>query len=219
MRFHRVSFGYSPDRPVIQDFSTDIGPGRPTLIIGNSGCGKSTLAKLASGLYMPDNGHIVANDSDLAEHEARSVRQTIAYLPQEADLFSGSIRDNLLMAKPDATDMEIARALAGSASTFVADLPNGIHTEVGEAGGHLSGGQRQRIALARALLQDPKALILDEPTSSLDPGSAHLIIKTLKMLAKDKTLVVISHDPKLFDKDPVGVIDLNPPRTQSGGRK
>lgn len=217
LRFNGVSFGYSADHPVIQDLSAIIKPGHPTLIIGNSGCGKSTLAKLASGLYAPDNGQIDANGDNLSDRDARSIRQAIAYLPQEAALFSGSIRDNLLMAKPNATDIEIERALADSASTaFVASLPNGIHTDVGEAGGHLSGGQRQRIALARALLHDPSALVLDEPTSSLDEGSVDLIVATLRRLAKEKTLIVITHNRNLFGKDTINLIDLNHPERYRG---
>lgn len=206
-----LSFGYVPDHAVIRDLTVDIGPHRPTIIVGDSGCGKSTLAKLISGLYTPDRGCIEANGHNLADCDPRSVRRAIAYLPQEPALFSGSVLDNMLLAKPGATDKEINRALADSASElFVAQLPNGIHTDVGERGGFLSGGQRQRIALARSLLIGPAALILDEPTSALDAQSAAIVVETLTRLARKKTLIVISHNSGLLGKD-ANVIDLGDP--------
>ncbi|WP_132537218.1 peptidase domain-containing ABC transporter [Rhizobium sp. PP-F2F-G48] len=178
-----VSFSYVPDEAVISDLCIDIDPAVPTLIIGDSGCGKSTLAKLMSGLYEPEKGRVEANGQDLADCNPHSVRRAIAYLPQEPVLFSGSILDNLLLAKPEATQSEISSALTDSASDrVIAQLAEGIHTEVGERGSQLSGGQRQRIALARALLSDPQALILDEPTSALDAHATDQIVKTLKRL-------------------------------------
>lgn len=206
-----LSFGYAPDQPVIQGMSVDIRPDRPTLIVGDSGCGKSTFAKLLSGLYVPERGYIEANGRRLADCDPLSVRRTIAYLPQEPILFAGSILDNLLLAKPDAAPGDIAKALADSASDrFIAKLPQGLDTDVGEGGGHLSGGQRQRIALARSLLSDPSALILDEPTSALDAGSAEVVVETLRSLAPGKTLIVITHNADLLGKD-VDVIDLSRP--------
>lgn len=206
-----LSFGYAPDQPVIQGMSVDIRPDRPTLIVGDSGCGKSTFAKLLSGLYVPERGYIEANGRRLADCDPLSVRRTIAYLPQEPILFAGSILDNLLLAKPDAAPGDIAKALADSASDrFIAKLPQGLDTDVGEGGGHLSGGQRQRIALARSLLSDPSALILDEPTSALDAGSAEVVVDTLRRLAPAKTLIVITHNADLLGKD-VDVIDLSRP--------
>ena len=204
-------FGYAPDHPVIRALTLDIVSARPTIIIGGSGCGKSTFGKLLSGLYVPDEGSIAANGCILSEYDPQSVRRTIGYLPQEPMLFAGTILDNLRMARPDASDEDIARALADSASDrFVDHLPAGIHTEVGEGGGHLSGGQRQRIALARSLLTDPMFLVLDEPTSALDAQSSAIVIETLKSLARDKALIVITHNPGLLG-DNVDIIDLNHP--------
>ncbi len=206
-----LSFGYDPDRPIVRNLSLDIPPGRLTLVIGDSGCGKSTLGKLLGGLYMPDGGTIEANGRALSKHDPRSIRRTICYLPQEPVLFSGTILDNLTMAAPTATDADIARVLAASASDrFVNGLPAGIRTEVGEGGRNLSGGQRQRIALARSLMWDFQVLVLDEPTSSLDAHSAIRVIDTLKSLALGKTLIVITHNPALFGED-ADVIDLNRP--------
>jgi subfamily B ATP-binding cassette protein HlyB/CyaB len=214
-----LSFGYLPDHPVLRDMTLDFEPNRPTLIVGDSGCGKSTLAKLLSGLYDPGAGRVEANGQNLADFDPRSVRRAIAYLPQDASLFSGSVLENLLLAKPDATDQDIALALAASASDgFVSRLPKGIHSDVGEYGSHLSGGQRQRIALARSLLTNPSALILDEPTSALDAQSASVVVETLKRLARDKTLIVISHKADLLGSD-VDVVDLSEPeryRSRSG---
>lgn len=213
-----LSFGYLPDHPVLRDMSHDFEPSRPTLIIGDSGCGKSTLAKLLSGLYEPAVGQVEANGQNLADFDPRSVRRAIAYLPQDASLFSGSVLENLLLAKPDASDEDIRQALAASASDgFVGRLPKGIHSDVGEYGSHLSGGQRQRIALARSLLTNPSALILDEPTSALDAQSASVVVETLKRLARDKTLIVISHKADLLGPG-VDVVDLSQPeryRSQS----
>ncbi|MBP2509808.1 Alpha-hemolysin translocation ATP-binding protein HlyB [compost metagenome] len=204
-----VSFGYTPDEPIICDMSMEIGPGVPTLIIGESGCGKSTLAKLISGLYLPKQGTIAANGYDLTDYNPHTVRRAIAYLPQEPVLFSGTILDNLLLAKADATEMEILQALSDSASDrLVAQLPDGIHTEVGERGSYLSGGQRQRIALARTLLSNPQALILDEPTSALDAQAAAHITEMLNQLARDKTLVVITHKADLLGNG-ANVINLS----------
>ncbi len=214
-----LSFGYLPDHPVLRDMTLEFEPSRPTLIIGDSGCGKSTLAKLLSGLYDPASGRVEANGQNLAELDPRSVRRAIAYLPQDASLFSGSVLENLLLAKPDASEQDIALALKASASDgFVSRLPKGIHSDVGEYGSHLSGGQRQRIALARSLLTNPSALILDEPTSALDAQSASVVVETLKRLARDKTLIVISHKADLLGSD-ADVVDLSQPeryRSRSG---
>ena len=204
-------FGYAPDQSVIRALTLDIMSEKPTIIIGGSGCGKSTFGRLLSGLYVPDEGSIAVNGCILSEYDPRSVRRTIGYLPQEPVLFAGTILDNLRMARPGASDEDIACALAGSASDrFVDHLPAGIHTEVGEGGGHLSGGQRQRIALARSLLTDPMVLVLDEPTSALDTQSSEIVVETLRSLARDKTVIVITHNPRLLGDD-VDVIDLNHP--------
>ncbi|WP_234804025.1 peptidase domain-containing ABC transporter [Ensifer adhaerens] len=209
LELRNVSFGYVPEQPIIHNMTVQIRPDIPTVIIGDSGCGKSTLAKLMCGLYSPDKGHVEANGFKLADHDPQSVRRAIAYLPQEPVLFSGSIIDNLLLAKPDATEAEIAMALADSAADqVIKQLPLGIDAQVGEHGSHLSGGQRQRIALARALLAAPRALILDEPTSALDAVAAARVAETLRGIARELTLVVITHKPDLLGED-VNVIDLN----------
>ncbi|WP_375154778.1 peptidase domain-containing ABC transporter [Ensifer sp. ENS05] len=203
-----VSFSYAPDRHVIRDLTVNIEPNRPTVIVGGSGIGKSTLAKLISGLYTPAGGTIQGNGQDLNGCDPESVRRAIVYLPQEPVLFSGTVLENLLLARPDATELEIQAALADSAADeVVAKLTGGLQADVGERGGHLSGGQRQRLALARALLCDAAALVLDEPTSALDATSAAVIISALKRLARYRTLIVITHHPELLGQD-VNVLDL-----------
>lgn len=199
IKMEGVSFSYVLDHPVLENFNAEFTIDRPTLIVGDSGCGKSTLGKLIAGLYKPGSGWVIANGEDIQNFDPRSVRRQIAYLPQEAVLFSGTIRDNLLLAKPDATEEEIMKALQDSASDkVVARLPGGLDAHVGEDGGFLSGGQRQRIALARALLSNPLAMVLDEPTSALDVQAATFISQTLQRLSKEKTLIVITHNPDLL---------------------
>ena len=204
-----VSFSYSPEQPLFQNLSFAIESNRLTIIAGSSGSGKSTLAKLVCGLYAPDGGSISANGQRLSDCDPISVRRAIAYVPQEPTLFAGSIRDNLLLARPGATDEEIEAALSDSASlNFVARFTDGIQTDVGEGGGHLSGGQRQRIALARSLLGNPGVMILDEPTSALDAESAAVVVATILRLAHDLTIVVITHNPALFGEG-LEIIDLS----------
>ncbi|WP_246810937.1 peptidase domain-containing ABC transporter [Ensifer sp. ENS09] len=203
-----VSFGYVPNRFVVRDVTVSIEPNRPTIIVGGSGIGKSTLAKLMSGLYSPESGTIRANGQDINGCDPDSVRRAIVYLPQEPVLFSGTVMENLLLARPAATALEIQNALADSAADeVVSQLPGGLDADVGERGGYLSGGQRQRLALARALLGDAAALVLDEPTSSLDATSAAIVVATLKRLARHRTLIVITHHPELLGQD-VNLLDL-----------
>lgn len=180
------------------------------VVIGESGIGKSTLAKLVSGLYQPEAGQVAADGLDIATFDPASVRRQIVYMPQDATLFSGNILENLLIGKPDATPEEIDKALKASAADLVIDqLPYGLQSEVGERGGYLSGGQRQRIALARALMFDPKVLILDEPTSALDGHTEDVIVAALKEFAASKTLIVITHTPELFSAMDVDIVDFN----------
>lgn len=205
----RLHFAFSSDRPIIRDLTVTANPSRPTIIIGSSGCGKSTLAKLMAGLYTPDRGSVEVNGKSLADYDASSVRRQIAYLPQEAVLFAGSVIDNLLLVNPDATQEDIQEVLVASAADRVIDqLPRGLHTNVGERGSHLSGGQRQRLALARSLLAKPRVLILDEPTSALDTETAQIIVATLARFALERTIVVVTHNPELFGEF-ANVIDLD----------
>jgi ABC-type bacteriocin/lantibiotic exporter with double-glycine peptidase domain len=193
---------------VLDNLNLTIAPGQPTIIVGRSGFGKSTLAKVMSGLYPPDTGSVFIDDQTMDSFTAESIRTNIAYLPQEPALFAGTIKENLLLAKEDATDEEMQTALKGSAcAEMIEQLPEGMETEVGEHGSSLSGGQRQRLALARLLLRNPNVLIVDEPTSALDERSVSIITRTLNDLARSRAIAIISHRPELFGVE-AQIVDL-----------
>lgn len=208
LRMDAVSFGYSPDRQVIDKLSLTVSPGQPTVIVGRSGFGKSTVAKVLAGLYTPDAGSVLINDQPMTNFTPGSVRCAICYLPQEPALFGGTIRENLLLANENATEDEITQALEDSASTdIIQQLPDRLDTQIGEHGSSLSGGQRQRLALARLLLCNPNVLIVDEPTSALDEVSASIVTHTLMRLAQSRSVAIITHRPDMFGPD-ARILDL-----------
>lgn len=210
-----ISFSYAGSEPVIQGFNAVFTSEKPTLIVGPSGSGKSTLAKIICGLYAPDLGAIFLNGQDISGYSVKSVRQSIAYVEQEPTLFSGTVRENMLFSKPNATDEEIDLALDSCAAReFVHHLPNGLDSDVGERGRNLSGGQRQRLALARSLLTNPSVLLLDEPTSALDDEASAVITRTLLKIARETTLIVITHRVDLLGDDVVK-ISISAPVTQN----
>jgi ABC-type multidrug transport system fused ATPase/permease subunit len=189
-----VSFGYDPSKLVAQNINLTIEPGETVAFVGPSGSGKSTLANLIPRFYDPLSGVVKLDGHDLRDISIESLRRNIGIVNQDTILFSGTIRENLLLARPDATPEEMQSALeASNASPFVADLPEGLWTEIGERGVGLSGGQRQRLALARAFLRDPRILILDEATSALDSRSERLIQEALTRLLSGRTSIVIAH--------------------------
>jgi ATP-binding cassette subfamily C protein LapB len=195
-----LRFGYDPDRPPLLDgISLDVHPGAMLGLVGRNGCGKTTLLKLMQGLYPPSAGRVLLDGADVAQFSRAELAAWIGYVPQECVLFAGSIKENIALAKPDATDEEIVRAatLAG-VHPFVIDLPDGYGTEIGESGSRLSGGQRQRIAIARALINDPPALLLDEVTGNLDMQAEVALRDTLVELARDHTVIVVTHSPVLL---------------------
>lgn len=215
MCFEAVTFEYQPGYPVIEDLSFTAGPGRPFLIVGPSGAGKSTIGKLAAGLYEPLSGRVTLGGRDFDRHDLISVRRAVGYVPQDALLFDGTIRENLTIGTTDATEAEVTQAIAqADATDVIARLPGGLDAEVGERGGHLSGGQRQRLALARALLTRPTVLVLDEPTSALDPDAQARVIANLVQLSGEMTVIVITHRADLFDAAPDLVVDAMPPMSE-----
>ncbi len=194
--FQQVTFRYNveSDRNTLENISFEVLPGQTVAIVGRSGSGKTTLAKLLLGLYPVTSGRILIDGHDLNAISKASLRTQIGVVDQETFLFGGSIRDNISLAYPGATTAEIREAarLAG-ADLFINELPLKYETPIGEGGGMISGGQRQRLAIARALLGNPRLLILDEATSSLDTESEHIIQTNLNTILKNRTTLVIAH--------------------------
>lgn len=195
--FKDVSFTYDKEkgaRPVLTDFSLSIPAGQKVGIVGLSGAGKSTLAKLLLRFNDVDNGKVLIDGADVRGFKQTDVRKQIAYVPQEPLLLHASVRDNVLLSRPDATDKEVREALhAAHALKFVSQLPDDLDSIVGERGVKLSGGQKQRIAIARAVLQHSPIMVLDEATSALDSESEQIIKDSFSRVLKGKTAIVIAH--------------------------
>ncbi len=192
--FERVSFNYPGTDRVLHDIELEIQPGEVLALVGPSGAGKSTLFNLIPRFYDPTHGAVRVDDHDLRGVTLASLRGQIGLVPQETQLFSGTVLENLRYGKLDATETELtAAARAANAEEFILRLPQRYDTLVGEKGVKLSGGQRQRIAIARALLKDPRLLLLDEATSSLDSESEGLVQEALERLMQNRTTVIIAH--------------------------
>lgn len=198
LAFDNVTFGYRREISVLKNVSLEIKPGETVCILGPTGVGKSTLLSLLLRFYDPDEGRITMGGIDFKGLTLRSIRDRLALVPQDTWILDGTIAENIRFGYPQATDDEIR--LAGRVALveeFVTRLPEGYDTAVGESGTCLSGGQRRRIALARALIRDASIFLLDEPTSGLDSNSEALIIDALRRIAKNRTLVMVSHRLKL----------------------
>jgi ATP-binding cassette subfamily B protein len=189
-----VSFGYDPEAPVLHGVTLRIASGTRLALVGPTGAGKSTLAKLIARLYDPTEGAVRFGGIDLRDATMASLRERVVVIPQEGFLFNGTIRDNVRLARAGATDAEVDSALRaiGAFDRFAA-LPNGIDTEVRERGSRLSAGEKQLVSLARAALANPAVLVLDEATSSLDPGTEALVEAAVDTLREGRTVVVIAH--------------------------
>jgi len=196
IQFENVKFSYPTrkDVQVLKGLNLTVGAGEKVALVGHSGAGKSTIIQLLMRFYPLASGQIKVDDQNIESLSITGYRQNIGIVPQEIILFGGSIRENIAYGKPNASDEEIiAAAEKANAWLFIKDFPEGLDTLVGERGVKLSGGQRQRIAIARAILKDPKILILDEATSSLDAESEHLVQQALDELMKDRTTIIIAH--------------------------
>jgi len=194
LKFENVSFAYEEGKEVIHDISFEAKAGSVIALVGSSGSGKSTIAGLSATFLNPQSGRILIDDQDLASVKLSSFRQHLGVVLQDEFLFEGTIRANILFPRPDATEAELQQAVeAGYVNEFTDRFEEGLDTLIGERGVKLSGGQRQRIAISRAILADPKIIILDEATSNLDTESEALIQKSLATLVKDRTTIVIAH--------------------------
>jgi ABC-type multidrug transport system fused ATPase/permease subunit len=194
VRFDHVRFGYGKGPDVLHDLDLDVPAGTTVALVGHTGAGKSTIAKLLARFYDPRDGRITIDGIDLREVSQASLRHQLGIVPQEGFLFAGTVAENISFGRPDASGDEIVQAAeAVGAHEFILRLENGYETEVQERGSRLSLGQRQLIALARALLADPRILILDEATSSVDIGTERKIERALRLLLSGRTAFIIAH--------------------------
>jgi subfamily B ATP-binding cassette protein MsbA len=194
VRFDDVWFEYEPDKPVLRGISIDARPGTVTALVGSSGSGKTTLVSLVAAFAKPTSGHVYVDGTDLSVVRLDGYRSQLGVVLQDNFLFDGSIKDNILFGRPDATDEQVLEAVRiARVDEFIAQFDKGLDTIIGERGVKLSGGQRQRVAIARAILANPRILILDEATSSLDSESEALIQEGLAALMKGRTTFVIAH--------------------------
>lgn len=198
IRMENVDFTYpGSSRQVIKSFSHDFTPGSLTAIVGETGAGKSTLIRLMLALLQPQRGSITLYNNTRQAIAGTQTRCNTVYVPQGNTLMSGTIKDNLLLGNPKATDKEIQEVLHTAMADFVMDLPNGLDTLCGEKGTGLSEGQAQRIAIARGLLRKGGILLLDEPTSALDSETSQMLMQRMKAATKEKTIIIITHNEEI----------------------
>ncbi|MCM3819424.1 thiol reductant ABC exporter subunit CydD [Streptomyces sp. DR3-1] len=200
LAFEGVTVRYpGRDAPAVREATFTVEPGETVALVGPSGCGKTTLLQAALGFVAPAEGRVSVGGTDLAEVDREQWHQRIAWVPQRPQLFAGTVAENVRLARPDASEAEVARALEqAGAREFVAGLPAGAETELGEDGAGLSAGQRQRVALARAFLADRPVLLLDEPTASLDGASEEAVVEAVRRLAVGRTVLLVVHRPALL---------------------
>jgi ATP-binding cassette, subfamily B, bacterial len=195
IRLEGVRFGHEDGHPVLDGLDLHVAPGESLALVGATGSGKSTVAGLLARLYDPDGGRVLLDGHDLRELRLADVRGAVALVFEETFLFSESVRENIRLGRPDASDEDVQRAAKLAGATFVDDLPDGYDTVLGERGFSLSGGQRQRIAIARAILADPALLVLDDATSAVDATKEHEIRAALGEVMRGCTTLVIAHRP------------------------
>ena len=200
IRFESVTVAY--DRTTaLRDVDLTLRPGERVAIIGPSGAGKSTLLGLLLGFVTPTSGRITVDGTDLADLDPDQWRRHLAWVPQRAHLFAGSVADNITLGRPDAPAAEVDAAIRAAAlDEVIAALPDGLATQLGERGHGLSSGQRQRVALARAFLRDARIVLLDEPTARLDAASEAAVLDATRKLVAGRTALLVAHRPALLDE-------------------
>lgn len=209
VRFEAVSHAYEPDRTILKNISLDIPAGQKFAVVGASGAGKSTLARLLFRFYDVDTGRITVDGQDIRTVTQDSLRQALGAVPQDTVLFNDSLRYNIAYGRPEASEAEILEVIRmAHLDDFLAQLPAGLDTQVGERGLKLSGGEKQRVAIARVLLKDPPILILDEATSSLDSHAEQAILRTLASVSRRRTTLAIAHRlSTVVDADSIAVLE------------
>ena len=227
IEFDRVSLGTERGMAVLEDFSLTVAPGTSVAIVGASGSGKSTLAYLVLRLLDPDRGVVRLDGHDLRTLRLHDIRRHVVFVEQEPTLLHATVAENIRYGRPDASDAEVTQAAAAAGlETFIARLPEGLATMVGERGLQMSAGERQRIAIARAFLANPSVLVLDEPTAALDPASERQVVESYLAVMRGRTSIVISHRAAVAEAaDQVAVVEgsrlveTGPPRVlaASGG--
>ena len=194
IRFQNVTFSYEQNQTIFDTFQLDIPVEKVVALVGPSGAGKSTLFNLLQGFYKPSKGDVWINNISTSDYSLEELRSAIAYVPQETFLFSGTIRENLQIARPNVTELEMTQACSQAyLHDYIMSLPEGYDTKIGERGIRLSGGQKQRLAIARAILKNAPILLLDEATSALDSETELYVQKALQQLMKNRTTVIIAH--------------------------
>jgi ATP-binding cassette subfamily B protein/subfamily B ATP-binding cassette protein MsbA len=194
VEFHFVTFGYDPERPVVHDISFDVPAGSIVALVGPTGAGKSTIVQLLARFYDPQRGRIFIDGVDIQKAALASVRGEIGFVFQETFLFSDTVANNIRYGKPEASLAEVeAAARTAQAHEFIMELSRGYDTMLGERGATLSGGQRQRLAIARAIVSNPRVLVLDDALAAVDPETEHLISRALELVMVDRTVFIIAH--------------------------
>ncbi len=207
--FHHVNFGYESNRQILHDVSFTVPPGKTTALVGPSGAGKSTISRILFRFYDVDSGYVAIDGQKINEVTQESLRAAIGIVPQDTVLFNDTIRYNIGYGRPGASDEEIAEAARlASIDKFIAELPDGYNTMVGERGLKLSGGEKQRVAIARTILKRPLILLFDEATSALDSRTEKEIQGSLAEVSRDRTTLIIAHRlSTVIDADEIIVLD------------
>ena len=201
-----INFRYENEN-ILKNFSLDIPIGKTVALVGQSGSGKSTIANLLTRFYDVNEGKIFIDGTDIKEIQLKSLRDLIGLVTQDSILFNDTIKGNIALGKPDASDEEVIEALKiANAYEFVKELPEGIHTNIGDSGNKLSGGQKQRLSIARAVLKNPPIMILDEATSALDTESERLVQIALENMMQNRTSIVIAHRLSTIQKADIIVV-------------